>query len=152
MAKACTKPSRLVVKRERTGAKLPAMAIGGPVDAVRAARDLIANRAYEVFLVLYLNVRGCVAGYEELTMDSVSEVAVDSASLVRNALLSGSPAIITVHQHPSGSLEPSGADEHLWRQIREQCRIMGITVLDNFIVTEEGYFSEEEGRSTVGRI
>lgn len=141
----CGKPSRLVVKRERSGAKLPAIPrVSGPVDVVKAVRALIADRAYEVFLVLYLNTKNCVFAYEELTEDSVAAVSVNSASLVRNALLSGAVGIITAHQHPSGSLDPSDEDRALWRQLREQCKLMGILLLDNAIVTEDGYYFESQ--------
>jgi DNA repair protein RadC len=144
----CAKPARLVVKRERSGARLPALTVNDPMDAAGAALELIGDRAYEVFLVLYLNARNCVTGYEELTQDDLSGVAVTTSSLVRNALLSGARAIITCHQHPSGDPHPSDDDEHLWRRLDRQAREMDIMVLDNLVITNTGYYSSGAGEVT----
>ncbi|MBT8452971.1 MAG: JAB domain-containing protein [Deltaproteobacteria bacterium] len=144
----CTKPSRLVIKRERAGAKLPALNITQSADAAGAALELIGDRAYEVFLVMYLNVRNCVIGYEELTQADMSGVAVTPSSLVRNALLAGARAVITAHQHPSGELSPSPDDEELWSKIERQMKAMDIVLLDNLIVTTAGYLSAAERTPT----
>jgi DNA repair protein RadC len=54
--------------------------------------------------------------------------------------------IILAHNHPSGSLKPSRADEQLTVKIKEAARFLDITVLDHIIVSTEGYFSfAEEG-------
>lgn len=134
---------RLVVVRQK--GTIPAVALESPNDAAIAAVGHIGDLAYEVFLVLYLDVANIVIGYEDLTADDATGVQVNTASLVRNALLSGAVGIITAHQHPSGVFRPSSADYALWANIREQAKVMGITVLDNFVVTRTGFFSQREG-------
>jgi len=49
--------------------------------------------------------------------------------------------IILCHNHPSGSLKPSRADEELTAKIKEASSYFDIKVLDHIIVSEEGYFS-----------
>jgi DNA repair protein RadC len=49
--------------------------------------------------------------------------------------------IVLCHNHPSGSLKPSRADEELTQKIKEAARFFDITVLDHIIVSEDGYFS-----------
>lgn len=144
---ACAKPKRLVVERQGTGIKgLEAIPpFDGPTDAATAAAKLIGRRAYEVFLVMYLNVKNCVIGYEEFTDGSPDSVTIMSSGLIRNALLSGARAIITVHQHPSGDPTPSSDDMRLWERILRQAELMEILVLDNLIVTNDRYYSEREG-------
>ena len=144
MMAACAKPRKMTVKWERTGAKLPPLKVRDPRSAAYAAAKLIGDNAYEVFLVMYLNSDNCVIGYEELTEDSLAGVSVNTASLVRNALLAGAFGIITAHQHPSGSLTPSRDDQVLWKRLRQQAELMQIPVLDNLIVTEDGYYTEQE--------
>lgn len=141
----CAKPSRLEVKRIKTGAKLPPLTVSSSDTAARAAAKLIGDRAYEVFLVLYLNAANCVIGYEELTEDSFSSVSVNPGSLMRNAMLAGASAILTVHQHPAGSAMPSDADRSLWERLNAQGKLMGVPVLDNLTIAEGEFFSEGAG-------
>ena len=49
--------------------------------------------------------------------------------------------IIAVHNHPSGTLRPSGQDDDLTRRIRESCRLLGIEMVDHIIVAGKGYYS-----------
>jgi DNA repair protein RadC len=49
--------------------------------------------------------------------------------------------IILCHNHPSGSIKPSRADEELTKKISEAASYFDIKVLDHIIVSEEGYYS-----------
>lgn len=141
--------SRLVVKREKVaGVKMPTTSVlSEPADAARAAREIIGNNAYEVFLVLYVDVRNTIIGYEELTENSMTGVSVATSGVVRNALLAAVPAVITVHNHPSGNLDPSDDDRELWARLRKELTAQGVQLLDNLIVSSgAGYYSQSEGR------
>jgi 2-oxoisovalerate dehydrogenase E1 component len=49
--------------------------------------------------------------------------------------------LILCHNHPSGSLKPSRADEELTQKIKEAARYFDIKVLDHLIVSDGGYYS-----------
>lgn len=49
--------------------------------------------------------------------------------------------MVLCHNHPSGNLKPSKADEQLTQKIKEAARLLDMTVLDHVIVSEEGYYS-----------
>jgi len=49
--------------------------------------------------------------------------------------------VILCHNHPSGSLKPSRADEALTFKIKEAARYFDIRVMDHIIVSESGYYS-----------
>ncbi len=53
---------------------------------------------------------------------------------------------ILSHNHPSGNLKPSRADEELTAKINEAAKYNDIKILDHIIVTREGYyfFADEE--------
>lgn len=143
----CGKPKKFVVKRQGTGIKgLPAIApITGPADVAAAIAKLIGDNAYEVFIVLYLNVSNCVEGYQELTAESMTHVDVSVSSVMRNAVLAGAVGIVTAHQHPSGNTYPSDADRALWRRFRAMANEFELVVLDNLVVVADGgYYSEAE--------
>jgi DNA repair protein RadC len=50
-------------------------------------------------------------------------------------------SIILCHNHPSGSLKPSKADEELTFKIKEAAKYFDIKVLDHLIVSDDGYYS-----------
>jgi hypothetical protein len=132
---------RLIIKKAAS-AGMPKV-IQTPDDAARAVQKLIGDNLYESFFVLYVNARNTIIGHEELSEDSLTSVSVNSASIVRNALLAGAPAVVTIHNHPSGNLDPSVDDRTLWRQLREQLTVFGIVCLDNLIVSHDGFYSEQ---------
>jgi len=141
------KTKRLYTKLRSSAPHLPAFVISSPRDAVQAIRKLIDDRAYEVFVAIYLDAKNRVISFEEFSSGGLANVDVNTTSIIRNAMLSGAIGIITAHQHPSGDTKPSPADLGLWQQLHSQARLMGLTVLDNLVVTKTGYYSESENES-----
>ena len=55
-------------------------------------------------------------------------------------------SLVLCHNHPSGNLKPSRADEELTSKIKEAAKYFDITIMDHIIVSEEGYYSfSDEG-------
>jgi DNA repair protein RadC len=50
-------------------------------------------------------------------------------------------SIIVCHNHPSGNLRPSRADELLTQKLKEAALLLDITMLDHIIVSDQGYYS-----------
>lgn len=132
-----------VVPRRRD-LKVPIFTIDAPEAAARAVAEVIGDFAYEHFVVLYVDVRNKVMGYDVSTEMSPIEIAVTSQSIIRNALLMAAIGVVTAHQHPSGDPTPSTHDEALWERLREQAKIMQLAVLDNLVVGDGRYYSEVE--------
>ena len=65
----------------------------------------------------------------------------DPRIILRKALEEDAVNLILCHNHPSGSLKPSRADEQLTTKIKEAARFLDITVLDHIIVSDDGYYS-----------
>ncbi|MEO6914351.1 MAG: JAB domain-containing protein, partial [Chitinophagaceae bacterium] len=61
--------------------------------------------------------------------------------ILKKALEENAVSLILCHNHPSGNLRPSKADEELTFKIKEAARFLDIRVIDHLIVSEEGYFS-----------
>jgi len=128
---------------------LPPVPILTPAHLVHySLYEYIGKRATETFLAVYMNVRNIVVGFSEYTMGSAHEVSVNPAGVFQDALLAGAAGIITVHQHPSGVARPSDADEMLWERMREIGKLMGVPVIDNLILGEDEFYSEEENTRT----
>jgi DNA repair protein RadC len=95
----------------------------------------------ESFVVLYLNRANRVLGEYRMSMGGISGTLVDIRLLLSVALKSLSSGLILSHNHPSGNLVPSKADEELTNRIKQACNLMELKLLDHLIITDEQYFS-----------
>lgn len=106
----------------------------------------LRNRSQEVFVGLFLDVRHCVIAAEELFRGTVSQTSVHPREVVRRALQLNASAVIVAHNHPSGSIRASVADEALTRQLKAALATVDIALLDHLIVAGNRVLSmAEEG-------
>ncbi len=96
---------------------------------------------HEVFAVMFLNRANKVNHFEIVSEGGITGTVADPRVILRKALEQDAVNIILCHNHPSGSLKPSRADEQLTAKIKEAARFLDIAVLDHIIVSEDGYYS-----------
>lgn len=105
-----------------------------------AVRDylkaMLRHEPHEVFACLYLDARHRVLGFEALFQGSIDSASVYPRQVVKRALAHNAAALILCHNHPSGVCEPSQADRHLTRRIKEALAYIDVKVLDHFIIGE----------------
>jgi len=101
----------------------------------------MAHLTVERVRVLYLNHRNMLILDEHVGDGSIDEAAIHPREVIRRALDLGATALIVVHNHPSGSPEPSRADIEITGRIAEAGRLLGIVVHDHIIVGREGHVS-----------
>jgi DNA repair protein RadC len=65
----------------------------------------------------------------------------DPRIILKKALQQNAVSIIVCHNHPSGNLRPSRADELLTQKLKEAALLLDITMLDHIIVSDQGYYS-----------
>ncbi len=118
------------------------------LDAPAAVMDVLrlhmADRAHEVFAVLFLDSQHRLIALEELFRGTLDQTSVYPREVALRALHHGAAAIILAHNHPSGVAEPSRADEALTRNLKAALGLLDIRVLDHFIVTRAGCTSMAE--------
>lgn len=95
----------------------------------------------EQFKVLLLNRANRVVGVYEASSGGITGTIADSRLILATAIKSLAVSIILSHNHPSGNLTPSAADQNLTSKIKYACQYHDIKVLDHLIVTSEGYYS-----------
>lgn len=95
----------------------------------------------EEFKVLYLNRSNRVLQYVSLSQGGITGTIADPRLILAGALKLGACAIVLGHNHPSGSLKPSVADEKLTQNIKNAGLLHDIRLLDHIILTAEGYLS-----------
>lgn len=95
----------------------------------------------EQFKVILMNRAQRVLGIYEMSTGGVTGTVADPKLVFIAALKANACNIILSHNHPSGNLKPSRADEDLTRKIKEAGIFLDIKVIDHVIVTSEGYYS-----------
>ncbi len=90
---------------------------------------------YEVFAVVFLDTQNRVIAIEELFRGTLSQTSVYPREVVKEALARNAAAVVLVHNHPSGSAEPSRADELLTATLRQALALVDVRVLDHMVVT-----------------
>lgn len=101
----------------------------------------MAHLNHERVRVLYLNAQNRLILDHKVTDGSIDEAAIHPREVIRKAFDIGATALILVHNHPSGSPEPSRADIAITNRIAEAGRLLGVTVHDHVIVGRGGHVS-----------
>ena len=95
----------------------------------------IGSRPYEVFAVLFLDAQHRLIVLEELFRGTLTQTSVYPREVVTRALHHHAAAVVLSHNHPSGSIEPSRADESLTQTLRAALALVDVRVLDHVIVS-----------------
>ena len=93
------------------------------------------------FKVMLLNKAQRVLGIYEMSTGGVAGTIADIRLVFIAALKANACGVILSHNHPSGNLIPSRADEELTRKMKQAGMLIEIPVLDHIIMTSESYFS-----------
>jgi DNA repair protein RadC len=91
--------------------------------------------------VLHLNSRNMLIRDDHMGDGSIDQAAIYTREVIKRAIDFGSAALILVHNHPSGSPEPSRQDIEVTRQIIEAGKRLGISVHDHIIIGAQGHVS-----------
>lgn len=95
----------------------------------------------EVFKAIYLNSQNQIIDTVDLSEGTVNSSSVSTREVIENALKSKAAALIFVHNHPSGAVEPSSSDKAVTRELVHAGNIMRLKVLDHIIIGENQYYS-----------
>lgn len=108
------------------------------LDSAQAVKDYLqlhlAARRHEVFAVLLLDSQHRLLALEELFRGTLTQTSVYPREVVLRALHHHAAAVVLAHNHPSGSVQPSRADEALTQTLKAALALVDVRVLDHVIV------------------
>ena len=120
---------RLLANRLRRGATMSSS------DAVKDHLRLeLGVLEHEVFCVLFLDAQHRIIALKQMFRGTVSQTSVYPREVVKEALSVNAAAVILAHNHPSGSVEPSRADEFLTQTLKTALALVDVRVLDHLVV------------------
>ncbi len=133
----------LAVSYTRSGKRL-----FGKITSSKDAADFIREtfgegqvELQEQFIVLYLNQANEIIGYYKHSKGAINATVADIRIVLATALKALAVSMVIAHNHPSGNLKPSRADEQLTDKIKQSSTLMDVKLLDHIIVTRDGYYS-----------
>jgi DNA repair protein RadC len=118
--------------------------IGSVKDCYNLLKELWNENTIEMqeeFKVMLLNRGNKVIGIYEASAGGITGTVADPRLILAVAIKSLAVSIILSHNHPSGNLKPSRADEELTQKIKVAAAYHDIRVIDHIIITSEGYYS-----------
>ena len=98
----------------------------------------------EEFWILLLNQNHRLIKKVRISHGGITETAVDIRIIIREAVLANATILAVCHNHPSGNLTPSHADNELTKDIKRACELMRIHFMDHVIITDGQYYSYHE--------
>ena len=119
-------------------------ALSSPAAVKDYLRLKLGERPHEVFAVVFLDTQHRVISVEELFRGTLSQTSVYPREVVKEALARNAGAVILAHNHPSGSPEPSRADEFLTQTLKAALALVDVRVLDHMVVTRTSVSSFAE--------
>ena len=128
-----------------------------PGDRVKITSSLAAFEVFaagwpsyehrEYFYIILMNRANKVLGVSQISVGGISGTVVDPKLVFQAALKANASSIILGHNHPSGELIPSDADNALTRKLADVGTLLDLPVLDHLIMNGETYYSyKDEGK------
>ena len=128
-------------KRRQLETAMEKPKITSSVAVFNLLQPIIGDLEHEEFWALFLNNSNKVVAKNQISKGGLTATVVDVRLLFKRALELAAVAIIVCHNHPSGKLQPSDADQQLTQKINEAGTTLDIKLLDHLIITEKAYFS-----------
>lgn len=94
----------------------------------------LAALDHEAFAVLYVDAQHRLIAMETPFRGTLTHTAVHAREVVKRALALNAAAVLLAHNHPSGSAEPSRADELLTQGLKSALQLVDVRVLDHLVV------------------
>ena len=95
----------------------------------------------EEFRLIYLDSKLHVIGQEIMQKGTINSVAIHPREVIKAAMNHHAAALVMVHNHPSGNVQPSKSDILMTERIDEACISIGIRLLDHLIISHQDYYS-----------
>jgi DNA repair protein RadC len=112
---------------------------GATMSSPQAVKDYlrleIGTLGHEVFTVIFLDAQHRLLALKEMFRGTVSQTSVYPREVVKEALMLNAATVVLAHNHPSGSAEPSRADEFLTQSLKAALALVDVRVLDHLVVT-----------------
>jgi len=128
-------------RRREVCSPLERVTVKNSYDIACYLKPLLKDYNYEVFAVLFLNRANRIKHFEIVSKGGLTGTVADPRLILKKAVEQDATSIILSHNHPSGNLQPSQADDDITKKIKLAASYFDIRVLDHIIVSDDGFYS-----------
>lgn len=104
----------------------------------------IGHKEQEHLMAIYLNYQNQIVDERVISIGTKNRSLASPSDILRYAVRCNASSIIVAHNHPSGSVAPSGNDRDFTRDLMECCKMFEIVLLDHVVVGRDNYYSFRE--------
>lgn len=130
-----------LARRRNESVILSQQKVSSSRDAFEIFHSLMGDMQYESFWILLLSKANKIIKKVMISEGGISGTVVDPKKIFKIALDNHSSSLILGHNHPSGNVQPSEADQKITKKIKECGLLLDIAVLDHIIVGNEQFYS-----------
>jgi len=111
--------------------------------------DELKTEKREIVKVVLLNSKNIIMKIKSISFGGTNSANIDPKDVFMDAIKSGAPKVILIHNHPSGDSTPSKQDNIFTNKMEEAARLLGIQLLDHIIIGNDTYTSIREKRHSL---
>jgi DNA repair protein RadC len=104
-------------------------------------RSIAPNNSQEHVFAIYIDCKNAPIGYSIVSTGTANSCPIHPREIYQRAVCLGARAVILGHNHPSGSCRRSAEDDKVTKEIAAAGRILGITLLDHVIFSDDNHYS-----------
>ena len=116
-------------------------------NSIKNSRDIyelfsyLSKETKEHFIAIHLDTKNKIICVDTVSIGSLVSSIVHPREVFKSVLLSSAASIAVVHNHPSGTPEPSQDDIQITKRLKEAGNFLGIPVIDHIIIGDGCYIS-----------
>lgn len=118
--------------------------IGTPGVAKDYCRLQLGGLDHEVFGVIFLDTQNRLIEFRRMFNGTLTQTSVYPREIVKAVLEVNAATVILTHNHPSGSVEPSRADEAMTHSLKSALALVDVRVIDHIVVSASDTLSFAE--------
>jgi len=137
------KASFEITKRVNSG-KIIGVTLNNSSDVVNYYSEKLKDLKQEHFYVVFLDTRNKVIGDKLISVGTLNSAVVHPREVFKEAIKRSAHAIILVHNHPSGNVDPSNEDNEITKILFNAGELLSIKILDHVIIGENNHYSYKD--------
>ena len=140
LAKASKLIAAFELSKRVSSGKICEKIVKNPSDIALHYMEKLKDLKKEHFIAVFLDSKNKIIKDEVISIGTLNSSLVHPREVFKEAIKCSANSIILVHNHPSGSVEPSPEDRLVKNLIQRTGDIMGIELIDFIITGNSDYF------------
>lgn len=141
LAKASKLIAAFELSKRVSSGKICEKIVKNPSDIASHYISKLKDLKKEHFIAVFLDSKNKIIKDEVISIGTLNSSLVHPREVFKEAIKCSANSVILVHNHPSGSVEPSDEDYRVNKVLIEAGNLVGIKVLDHLIVGEGKWVS-----------